>query len=76
MDAISGFDWLRDHYTGAIAVVHVGFPTPFPTRFAAFQPHDTSLKDSMSAIHQKPDFMVQACPDTFTYDQQLQSLHV
>lgn len=58
-DALCAFNWLRENYTGRIALVHVGFPTPFPTR-SADSTQSVGGGDPTS-VHQKPDFMVHVC---------------
>lgn len=60
IDAVSAFAWLHTNYEGPITLVHLGFPTPFPTRIADNPVEDgTGSTGYMPAVHRKPDFMVQ-----------------
>eukprot|EP00892_Ulva_mutabilis_P012815 jgi/Ulvmu1/9906/UM057_0063.1 len=57
-DALSAFDWLRRNYAGRIALVHIGFPTPFTTRGAEAAVGSSGGGNAVRTVHQKPDFMV------------------
>ena len=61
MDAVQVLQWVRASYQGVVALVHIGFPTPFATRSSK----SSVLSGNARTVHNKPEFMVQArFPDT------------
>lgn len=55
VEALRALQWVRDSYQGDIALVHIGFPTPFVTRSS----DNYSVSGSPRTVHDKPEFMVQ-----------------